>query len=261
MKKLTFYQVDAFASSLFTGNPAAICPLDNWLADDRMQAIAEENNLSETAFFVPNNNGYQIRWFTPNEEVDLCGHATLASAYIIFEKLEYQESEIIFYSKSGELRVSRENNILKMDFPALSYQKINPSNELYEALNAKPIKIFKSKFDLLCIFENENEVEQANPNLSAIAALDYRGVIFTSHSTKHDVYSRCFYPGCSVPEDPVTGSAHCVIAPYWCEQLNKKRIHARQGLKRQGELICEVRGDRVLLFGNCYLYLEGKIHI
>ena len=261
MKTLNLYQVDAFASSLFTGNPAAVCPLNRWLTEDQMQAIAEENNLSETAFYVPHNNGYQIRWFTPNEEVDLCGHATLASAYIIFEKLGYQKNEIIFYSKSGELRVSREKNRLKMDFPALSYQKINPSNELYEALNAKPIKIFKSKYDLLCIFENENEVEQANPNLSAIAVLDYRGVIFTSLSTKHDVYSRCFYPGCSVPEDPVTGSAHCVIAPYWCEQLNKKSIHAKQGLKRQGELICEVQGDRVLLFGNCYLYLEGKIYI
>src|SRR3990167_1757754 len=261
VKKLNLYQVDAFASSLFTGNPAAVCPLDQWLTGDQRQAIAEENNLSETAFFVPYTNGYQIRWFTPNEEVDLCGHATLASAYIVFEKLRYQHSEIIFHSKSGELRVSRENNMLKMDFPALPYKKINLTKELYEALNVKPNAFFKSKFDLLCIFESEKEVEQANPNLLEIAALDYRGVILTALSTKHDVYSRCFYPGCSVPEDPVTGSAHCVIAPYWCEQLNKKRIHARQGLKRQGELICEVQGDRVLLFGNCHLYLEGKIYI
>jgi len=259
VKKLNLYQVDAFASSLYTGNPAAVCPLDQWLTDDQMQSIAEENNLSETAFFVPHKNGYQIRWFTPNEEVDLCGHATLASAYIVFEKLGYQQDEIIFHSKSGQLRVSREEDKLRMDFPALPYQPIIPTKELLEALNAKPKALFKSKFDLLCIFENEKEVEKANPNLSAIADLDYRGVIFTAPSTKSDIYSRCFYPGCSVPEDSVTGSAHCVIAPYWCEQLNKKSIYAKQGLKRQGELLCEVQGDRVLLFGNCHLYLEGKI--
>lgn len=261
MKKLSLYQVDAFAPSLFMGNPAAICPLSEWLTDHEMQSIAEENNLSETAFFVKNNNEYHIRWFTPNEEVDLCGHATLASAYIIFEKLKHQGNQILFQSKSGQLRVYQEHHMLKMDFPALPYQKIELTDALRAALDLVPIEVYTSKFDVMCVLKNESDVEKANPDLTAIAALNYRGVILTALSTQSDIYSRCFYPGCSVSEDPVTGSAHCVIAPYWCRQLNKIRIHAKQGLKRQGELICELQGDRILLFGKCHLYLEGAIYI
>jgi PhzF family phenazine biosynthesis protein len=261
MKKLRLYQVDAFASEIFTGNPAAVCPLEKWLSDEQMQAIAAENNLSETAFFAPMGDDYAIRWFTPNTEVDLCGHATLASAYILFEKSGHQKSAITFHSKSGELRISKINNQLQMDFPVLSYQSIKPSAELIKALGLQPQETYESQYDLLCILENEYDVRAANPNLIAIAALPCRGIILTAPSTTADVYSRCFYPGCNVPEDPVTGSAHCVIAPYWCKHLNKNRIRAMQGLNRQGELICEIRDNRVLLSGTCHLYLEGVIYI
>lgn len=261
MRKLKLYQVDAFASSVFTGNPAAVCPLETWLTDETMQHIAAENNLSETAFFVPQGNGYHIRWFTPNTEVALCGHATLASAYVIFECLGHSSDEIIFQSQSGELRVKKHNELLQLDFPALDYKKIEPSQKLVDVLTIKPQEVFESQFDLLCVFGDEAEVRLANPNLSAIAKLHYRGIILTALSSHADVYSRCFYPGCDVPEDPVTGSAHCVIAPYWCHRFHKTRIHAIQGLKRRGELICEVENGRVLLSGGCHLYFEGTIYI
>lgn len=261
MKMLNLYQVDAFATSIFNGNPAGVCPLEQWLPDQQMQAIAEENNLSETAFLVPDGDHFQIRWFTPNTEVDLCGHATLASAFVLFEFLKYQGSEIIFQSKSGELRVLKKNNQLQMDFPALSYKKISASDALLNAMNVQPAEVYESKFDLLCIFNDESQVQQAQLDLFAISQMDHRGIILSAPSATVDVYSRCFYPGCNVPEDPVTGSAHCVIAPYWCERLNKNHIRAVQGLKRQGALDCEVAGDRVLLSGTCHLYMQGTIFI
>lgn len=261
MKQLTLYQIDAFATSVFTGNPAAVCPLDAWLTDKQMQAIAEENNLSETAFFVPENGHYRIRWFTPNTEVDLCGHATLASAFVLFNQLNYQGSTILFQSNSGELRVSKQNNQLQMDFPALPYQKITPAAEVLNTLSIKPTEIYQSTFDLLCIFEHEFDVRNIQLNLLAISQLEHRGIILSAPSSSSDVYSRCFYPACNVPEDPVTGSAHSVIAPYWCNRLNKTRIHAVQGLKRQGALECEIKDNRVLLTGTCHMYMQGTIFI
>lgn len=261
MKQLTLYQIDAFATSVFNGNPAAVCPLDTWLTDKQMQAIAEENNLSETAFFVPENGHYRIRWFTPNTEVDLCGHATLASAFVVFNQLNYQGSTILFQSNSGELRVSKQNNQLQMDFPALPYQKITPAAEVLNALSIKPTEIYQSTFDLLCIFEHEFDVRNIQLNLLAISQLEHRGIILSAPSSSSDVYSRCFYPACNVPEDPVTGSAHSVIAPYWCNRLNKTRIHAVQGLKRQGALECEIKDNRVLLTGTCHMYMQGTIFI
>ena len=261
MKKQIMYQVDAFASQLFQGNPAAVCPLTNWLSDADMQAIAAENNLSETAFILPKTDGYHIRWFTPNSEVALCGHATLASAFIIFECLGYSKDTIIFYSQSGELRVKKMGQFLQMDFPALLYTKTIPSSELLNAINIKPKEVYESTFDLMLIFDHEEEVKAAQLDLNAIANIQTRGVILSAPGKHTDCYSRCFYPGCDVPEDPVTGSAHCVIVPYWSERLSKKKIHARQGLKRQGELFCEVNLDRVLLSGSCQLYLEGHIFI
>ncbi|KTD23388.1 epimerase [Legionella lansingensis] len=253
------YQVDAFTTKLFGGNPAAICPLNRWLDDKTMQAIANENNLSETAFIVREGEAYHIRWFTPNSEVALCGHATLASAYVIFTMLGHAGNSITFKSLSGELQVKKQGEQLQLNFPALPYKQMTPSSALLAALNVTPKAVYESTFDLLLIFAEEKEVEEAKPDLNAISLLQNRGIILTAPSAKFDVYSRCFYPGCDVPEDPVTGSAHCVIAPYWSERLGKQRIHASQGLKRQGELICEVSGDRVLLTGSCRLYLQGKI--
>ena len=261
MKKQPIYQVDAFTSELFSGNPAAVCPLNHWLSDGQMQAIAAENNLSETAFIVPEGEHYQIRWFTPNTEVALCGHATLASAFVIFEFLDHKKEEIIFNSQSGELRVKKHADLLQMDFPVLPYVKITPSSSLLDALKVQPLAVYESTFDLLIILAHEREVQEAKPDLSAISTLSNRGVILSAPASQGDVYSRCFYPGCDVPEDPVTGSAHCVIAPYWSNRLGKNKIHAAQGLKRKGELWCEVTKDRVLLSGSCQLYLQGHIFL
>ncbi|ASQ45636.1 PhzF family phenazine biosynthesis protein [Legionella clemsonensis] len=259
MPKQPMYQVDAFTTKLFGGNPAAVCPLEEWLDEQLMQSIATENNLSETAFFIKERDYFHIRWFTPNSEVALCGHATLASAYVIFEKLGYPGNSLVFQSLSGELRVARQGAALQLDFPSLPYTEIKPLPALLAAMNIVPKAVYESTFDLLVICDDEKDVRNAQLDLHAISQLQNRGVILSAPSTQFDVYSRCFYPGCEVPEDPVTGSAHCVIAPFWSERLGKKTIHALQGLKRQGELICEVKNDRVLLTGECRLYLEGAI--
>jgi predicted PhzF superfamily epimerase YddE/YHI9 len=261
MKSLTIYQVDAFASALFKGNPAAVCPLDKWLSDEQMQAIAAENNLSETAFFAPEGEGLRIRWFTPNEEVALCGHATLASAYVLFEQLGFTGEKIIFTSLSGELIIKKTAHGLVMDFPALPYHEIEFLPQ-FQSLNLKkPNQVLQSQFDLMFVYEHEADVKEAQPDLDAVAGLDYRGLILTAPGGNSDIYSRCFYPGCDVPEDPVTGSAHCVIAPYWCERLDKLKVNAMQGGRRQGDLVCEVKEKRVLLYGTCHLYLEGRIYL
>ena len=261
MKKQPIYQIDAFATTLFGGNPAAVCPLDSWLSDELMQSIAAENNLSETAFILPEGDDYHIRWFTPNTEVALCGHATLASAFVIFEYLDYREERIVFHSKSGELQVKRKGNLLQMDFPALPYSPVTPTPSLLKALNVQAKEVYESTFDLLVILDSEREVQEVKPDLQAIGELQERGVIFSAAASSADVYSRCFYPGCDVPEDPVTGSAHCVIAPYWAKRFGRNSIHALQGLRRQGELWCDVVGDRVLLSGSCQLYLQGHIFL
>lgn len=261
MIKQPIFQVDAFTSNLYDGNPAAVCPLEYWLDDTVMQLIARENNLSETAFIVPKDEHYEIRWFTPNTEVDLCGHATLASAFVLFELLKHQGKEIRFHSKSGVLTVKKEGALLQMDFPALPFTRIEPNSDLIEAIRVVPDEVYQSKFDLLCIFNDAMRVKQAKPDLNALANRSCRGIIFSAPGTETDIYSRCFYPGCDVPEDPVTGSAHCVIAPYWCARLNKEKIHARQGGNRQGELWCEVKQDRVILSGYSQLYLQGEIWV
>lgn len=261
MNKISIYQVDAFASALFKGNPAAVCPLDNWLSDQEMQSIATENNLSETVFFVPEGDEYRIRWFTPNEEVALCGHATLASAYILFEKLGFAQNEIKFNSLSGPLLVKRSAHGLMMNFPLLPYHEIESTSELLQLNLKEPKKILQSQFDLMFVYEHEHDVAEAQPDLPAVANLAYRGLILTAPGLQTDVYSRCFYPGCDVPEDPVTGSAHCVIAPYWSSALNKSYLSAKQGSRRQGELHCQVKEGRVFLYGNCHLYLEGTIYL
>ena len=264
MIRQDIYIVDAFAKKVFEGNAAAVCALDNWLSDEKMQAIAKENKLSETAFILAEDDHYQIRWFTPNTEVALCGHATLASAFVIFKFLDYQKEKICFKSKSGDLIVEKKDGALKMDFPALPYKKITPHDILLNSINIKALEVFESTFDLLCILESEQQVIQAKPNLQVISELKYRGIILSSTTNKtsqYDIYSRCFYPSCDVNEDPVTGSAHCAITPYWTKKLGKKKIHALQGLNRKGELICEINNKRVLLSGDCQLYLKGTIFI
>lgn len=261
MKPLTLYQVDAFSSGVFTGNPAAICPLTQWLEDSLLQAIAAENNLSETAFFVPSTGGYEIRWFTPRGEVDLCGHATLASAYIIFNRLDPELNSVVFNSKSGELHVHRSGTLLTLDFPALPYETISLDDEIPDLINIKPKRILNSTYDLIWVMEHESDVQQAKPNFELISAQPYRGLIVTTKSQSEDFYSRCFYPRHQVMEDPVTGSAHCVLAPFWSAQLGKKQLRARQGLERQGIIDCTMEDDRVLLAGECFLYLEGTIFV
>lgn len=262
MKTLKIYQVDAFASKLFSGNPAAVCPLDEWLADDLMQSIAQENNLSETAFIVKNGEEYNIRWFTPNTEVELCGHATLASAFVIFEKLGHKTNEITFTSLSGILKVQKNADYLTMDFPALNYNKIDIDPELQKSLKSvKPTEVYETDFDVLLTLDSPDAVAKAELDLHELSKLKYRGLILTSHAAENIVYSRCFYPGCDVPEDPVTGSAHCVIAPYWCEKLNIDNIQATQGKARTGELTCSVKDKRVFLTGKCCMYMEAEIFI
>ncbi len=261
MNSLVMYQVDAFASSIFKGNPAAVCPLDEWLDDVQMQKIATENNLSETAFFVQEGNGFRIRWFTPNDEVSLCGHATLASAYVLFEQMGFNEQEIRFNSLSGELLVKKTEHGFVLNFPALPYHEIEWASEFQNINVKRPYKLYQSQFDLMFVYQDFLEVQNAEPDLPAVAQLDYRGLILTAPGHDSDVYSRCFYPGCDVPEDPVTGSAHCVIAPYWGSRLDKPMIHALQGGRRQGELYCEMKDDRVFLYGSCHLYLEGRIYL
>lgn len=259
MKKQPIFQVDAFASRLFDGNPAAVCPLEKWLPDALMQSIASENNVSETAFFVPDNDVYHIRWFTPNTEVALCGHATLASAFIIFEHFKPAADAAHFSSQSGALCVRKKEDKLELDFPALPFTLITPSSELISIIGMQPVEVFESTFDTLVILENEQAVRNALPNLERLAKLPCRGLILSAQTQTGDIYSRCFYPGCDVPEDPVTGSAHCVIAPYWSEQSGKQTFRAVQGLKRQGELFCHIKGNRVFMAGSCQLYLQGKI--
>lgn len=260
MNRVPIYQVDAFASALYTGNPAAVCLLPEWLNDELMQKIAAENNLSETAFVVPGDESYQIRWFTPKKEVDLCGHATLASAFVLFEIQGYPHHTLHFTSRSGLLHVQRNQNILCMDFPALPYSPRAADTALINAIGAEPEEVYQSTFDVLCIMKSASQVKDAQVDLNQISRLPYRGLILSAiMDDTTTVYSRCFYPAYDVPEDPVTGSAHCVIAPYWSKRLNKKRIHAKQGGLRQGELWCEVRQDRVFLSGDCQLYMKGEI--
>ncbi len=260
--RVPIYQVDAFASRLFTGNPAAVCPLDRWLDDATMQAIAGENNLAETAFYVPAGEGkFGLRWFTPTVEVDLCGHATVATAHVIFEiRREVNGDAIAFESKSGELRVTREGDLLALDFPSRPPGEIAVDARLADALGAAPSKIIGAR-DYLCVYETEEQVRALAPNMDQLSRVDRFAVIVTAPGRDCDFVSRFFAPSKGVPEDPVTGSAHCTLIPYWAERLKKTKLHARQLSKRGGELWCELRGDRVKIAGRAVKYLEGSIEI
>ncbi len=259
---LTIYQIDAFASELFKGNPAAVCPLDYWVEDELMQNIAAENNLAETAFFVKKNDRFEIRWFTPNVEVDLCGHATLASAYVIFNEILADSSEIIFYSpRSGELIVTKNDELYTLDFPADRIVEVSLSPSIYSGLNIIPQQAYKGKTDVLLIYNNEAEILHLNPNFSQLNTIKARGIIVTAKGNTVDFVSRFFAPQCGVNEDPVTGSAHTTLTPYWANLLNKNYLTAKQLSTRSGELTCHLKGDRVLIAGKCVKYLKGEIYL
>ncbi len=258
--ELTLYQIDAFAVKPFEGNPAAVCPLDSWLPDELMQAIAQENNLSETSFFVPTSDGYHIRWFTPAAEVDLCGHATLASAYVLFNIIGIKDDAIHFQSKSGILSVFQENEWLRMNFPAQPPTVCDTPEEILKAFNNTPVECLRSE-DYVVVFKTEEEVASLTPRLDELLRLDLRGVIATAASSQYDFIARFFAPKYGIPEDPVTGSAYTQLGPYWAGKLGKTRMHARQISGRGGELMCETAGDRVNIYGKAVKYLAGTIEV
>ena len=259
--KLKLFQVDAFAENVFSGNPAAVVPLSKWLPDERMQNIAKENNLSETAFFIPSGNGFQIRWFTPVAEVNLCGHATLASAHVIFNHLDYSQPEISFQSKSGILKVTKEGEILELDFPSSPVKETDLPENVEKLFGIKPEKCFNGREDIMFTFANENEVLDLKPDFHLIKSIETRGIIATSLSNNYDFVSRFFAPAQGIDEDPVTGSAHTMLVPYWAKTLGKNELTAKQISSRGGLLHCKNHGKRVKIGGKAITYLTGEIHI
>jgi len=260
MLKIPLYQIDAFTGSVFRGNPAAVCPLEWWLDESVMQAIAQENNLSETAFFVREGKDYRIRWFTPAAEVDLCGHATLASGFVIFNYLDVATNRVTFHSRSGPLSVVREGDMLSMDFPSQPPQLCSAPRELLNGLGGEPWEVLCSE-DYFVVFACEQDVRGLNPDMETLKRLDLRGVIATAPGDRVDFVSRFFAPALKVDEDPVTGSAHCALTPYWSQRLGKNDLHARQVSRRGGELFCSDKGDRVIISGRAVRYMEGLITI
>ncbi len=260
--RLPIYQIDAFTDRLFGGNPAAICPLETWLPDATMQAIAAENNLAETAFFVPDGNGYLLRWFTPSVEVDLCGHATLASGHVVLRVLAPERESVDFHTlKAGTLRVSRDGDRLVMDFPARPPAPVEPAPGLTAALGGKPREILRAR-DHLVVYGSAAEVAALKPDFASLEKVDAWAVIATAPGDKGvDFVSRFFAPKQGIPEDPVTGSAHCTLVPYWAKRLGKSELDAVQISPRGGKLYCTLRGDRVSLAGHAVLYLEGSISV
>lgn len=256
--KLKQYQVDAFTDKVFGGNPAAVVPLSSWPDDSLLQAIAEENNLSETAFFVSSEKGFKLRWFTTTKEVDLCGHATLATAHVIFEILGYSKQVITFETLSGELFVERNGNRLEMNFPACPPVPCELSETLIRGLGQRPVEVLAAD-DYLAIFDSEATVRAITPNHALLCQLDLRGVIVTAPGTDVDFVSRFFAPKYGIPEDPVTGSAHCELAPYWANKLGKNTLSAKQVSKRGGNITCEVKVDRVFLSGSAVTFMEAEI--
>lgn len=257
---LPIYQVDAFTSAVFAGNPAAVCPLTDWLPEGTMQAIATENNLSETAFFVRNGGSFELRWFTPACEVDLCGHATLGTAYVLFEELKEPGEAVRFETKSGELVVRRDGDRLAMDFPSRPPAKVEADSRLAAALGGKPVEILAAR-DYLVRYGSAGEVAALTSDMEALKRIDRFAFIATAPGEDCDFVSRFFAPGKGVPEDPVTGSAHCTLIPYWAKELGKTTLHARQISRRGGELFCKLAGDRVEIAGYAALFLKGQIRI
>jgi predicted PhzF superfamily epimerase YddE/YHI9 len=260
MLKIPMYQVDAFAGQVFSGNPAAVCPLEAWLPDAQMQAIAAENNLAETAFFVRNGSGYKLRWFTPAVEIDLCGHATLASAFVILNDLKPGERSVSFETKSGTLTVTREGDLYALDFPSRPPGTCEPNPGLVAALGGEPEAVLAAR-DYFVVYGSENELRALQPDMPALMKIDRFAVITTAPGLEVDFVSRFFAPAKGIPEDPVTGSSHCSLIPYWSKRLGKKKLHAYQASPRGGELWCEDRGDRVSMSGKAVRFFQGTIFL
>jgi predicted PhzF superfamily epimerase YddE/YHI9 len=256
--KLTMYQVDAFASSTFSGNPAAIIALDGWLDDGLLQDIASENNLSETAYMIDRGDSIDIRWFTPAREVDLCGHATLAAAFVAFECLGREDSPLRFQSCSGELLVARQGAGFIMDFPSERALPGDVDPAVFIALGARPRETWSASYDML-VFDRESDIRQLQPDFSALGQASARALIVTAPGEQVDFVSRFFAPAYGINEDPVTGSAHTILTPYWADRLGKTRLQARQVSPRGGDIACEHRGERVSLAGTCVLYMEATL--
>ncbi len=259
--KLDIYQIDAFSSKVFGGNPAAVIPLQSWLPDDVMLKIAMENNLSETAFFVREGEAFHLRWFTPAAEVDLCGHATLAAAFIIFERLNYHGETITFTTRSGDLYIHKTARGLMMNLPAWDITKHNTPESIYRGLGIAP-KEFYIGHDCLAVMESAEDIRNLKPDFHALKQFETRGVIVTAKGDgEHDFISRAFFPRLNIDEDPVTGSAHCILTPYWAHKLGKTTLKAYQASKRGGDLLCELKGDRVEITGDAVMYMKGKIYV
>jgi len=256
--KIPIYQIDTFTGNLFSGNPAAVCPLEKWLDESILQSIAAENNQSETAFFVKESNAYRIKWFTPVCEVDLCGHATLASAYVYFRYTNSESDIIKFLSRSGELIVTKNADLLSLNFPSKNLKSSKLSQDIIDAVNIEPIEVFKSD-DYILIYDNQDQIIQLDPIMEKLKDIDLRGVIVSAPGINCDFVSRFFAPKFGINEDPVTGSAHCSLVPYWSDKLGKNTLHAIQLSKRGGELFCEMKGDRVIISGKVVEYMNGQI--
>ncbi|MDA8087108.1 MAG: PhzF family phenazine biosynthesis protein [Nitrospiraceae bacterium] len=257
---IRYYVIDAFSERVFGGNPAGVCFLDNWLEDRMLRSIAAENNLSETAFLVQRAGHYELRWFTPRTEIDLCGHATLASAYAVFEYVDKTGRRVEFETKSGRLSVERQEDLLMMDFPSRKPVPCPPPSNIAEILGLPPSLTLKSR-DFLAVYEDERQIRRLTPDMEKVAALDFLGVIVTAKGEGSDFVSRFFAPKVGIPEDPVTGSAHCTLIPYWSWRLAKKKLHALQLSERGGELFCEDKGERVTIGGRAAAYLSGTIKV
>jgi PhzF family phenazine biosynthesis protein len=259
---MVLYQVDAFTDTLFGGNPAAVIPLQKWPDDALMQNIAAENNLAETAFIVPEEDAFRIRWFTPLVEVDLCGHATLAAAYVLFAVLGYSKSKIVFLSKSGPLTVTHDDgDWLTLDFPADHYEEVQLTKAMKAITTGKILSAFKGKRDFMFVLEDQDAVLNSEYDQQAISQLGYAGIIVTARGEDVDFVSRFFAPAFGIPEDPVTGSAHTMLIPYWANRLNKTSLIARQLSPRRGYLRCELQGDRVLMSGKAVMYMKGDLYV
>ena len=258
--KVPLYQVDAFTDRLFQGNPAAVCPLENWPEDRIMQAMAQENNLSETAFLIDRGDFYDLRWFTPKAEIDLAGHPTLATAFVVFEFLKPGLTEVRFETRSGTLTVTRQETRLAMDFPVRPANRVDPPEALLSGLGITPAEVLLAR-DHMAVFESEEQIRKLHPRMDRLAELDSMGVIVTAPGIEADFVSRFFAPKMGIPEDPVTGSAHCTLVPYWSKRLGRKKLHARQLSERGGELFCEDLGERVMISGEAVLYLTGEVFL